>query len=457
MWTSLDIGIKFDRPTNIRAQLDKISNGGIPKAPSKPPEVPDFGRRQSYLSRESHPRSSTTAEDVPASRPEDQAETSFDPAARFAALKAFYKNQLTSTSAANEPSFSSVSGDFSYSSPASLTRIMNLYSTSGTFQPKKKAKTPLMREALYPSAGLLLPDPNTASTTHSKMLSGGLSNTASLEQIRFQTGPGGGNSTARFVDDLRPMPAPLTTKRAKRCKECRHILVKPEAKPTSTRHRIKLVAPGYIPHMSLKPLPGTSGAATATATTPALSPPGPSALLGGDVVLDPGRPTQWILTLRNPLFDAVKVSIATPAVTPGRCGHRVTILCPQFEVGANSDLFDEALNSKGGSANGAKSFGGGGVAEAGKIYEKGRNWTSVVLEVVPVSIIESTMGGREEGQMGGEDEDVLEIPIRVRLEWRQGDLDDGASKKAKLNEEGGDDGRRELAYWMVLGVGRVKA
>jgi dynactin 4 len=453
MWTSLDIGIKFDRPTNIRAQLDKMANGGKAKAPSKTPDIPELGRRSSYLSREPYSHTTPTVEGAQASPNEDSTLSSLDPAARFAALKAFYKNQITSTTT-NDASLPSNSGDFSYSSPASLARIINLYSSSGNFQPKKKPKMPLMREALYASEGLHLPDPTTALIIHAKILSGGFSNTTSLSQRRFQIGPGGGNPEARFVEELRPMPAPLTTKIAKRCKGCRHILVKPEAKPTSTRHRIKLVALAYIPHVSLKSLPGSSGSATAG---PPLT--GPSALLGSDIVLDPGRPTQWLLTLKNPLFDAVKVSIATPAVTPGKWGHRVTILCPQFEVGANSDVWEEALGSKSGkgaiSAGTSGSGSGGGVAEAGKVYDRGKNWTSVVLEVVPVGVVASIASEGEEGRLG-EDEDVLEIPIRVRLEWRQGDLDDGASKKAKLNEEGMDDGRRELAYWMVLGVGRVK-
>lgn len=132
-------------------------------------------------------------------------------------------------------------------------------------------------------------------------------------------------------------------------------------------------------------------------------------------------------------------------------------------MGPSSDVWDEALGSKAASGGGTMSptGAGGGAAEAGKAYEKGRNWTSVVLEVVPghVRINSSTTedGEEKEGQVGKEeDEDVLEVPVRVRLEWRQGDLDEGADKKARLNEDGADDGRRELAYWMVLGMGRVK-
>lgn len=94
---------------------------------------------------------------------------------------------------------------------------------------------------------------------------------------------------------------------------------------------------------------------------------------------------------------------------------------------------------------------------AGKIYEKGRNWTSVVVEVVPCSIV--TMNG----ESVREDEDVVEVPVRVRLEWKVTDeqaLRDGgggggsARKNGEVDGEG-DDGSRELAYWMVLGIGRV--
>jgi dynactin-4 len=280
------------------------------------------------------------------------------------------------------------------------------------------------------------------------------------------------------------MPALLRTKRAKRCAACKHILVKPEFKPTGTRYRIKLTALNYIPLVNLKPV------------APATSAKTPEVGEVGQLALQPHRPYQWVLTLKNHLFDAVKVSLATPAATPGRLGHRVTVLCPQFEVGANSDVWDDALGGdKRGSiiGDGPRLKGEFGAAEAGKIYDKGRNWTSVVLEVVPVDAVrERTVGfvnenKRTEGpgtvsgpekhhiqteEQGNEenvddDDNVVEIPIRVRLEWRQSDVDDGeegqkktnntTTTSTKVNEDGEveDTAKRELAYWMVLGVGRV--
>ena len=497
MWTSLDIGIKFGRPNNIRSQLDKIANGGKPR---QAPRQSDFSEpsRKSSLARESFSPSSTDTK--PPSQPEaTDPEPPLDPTARFAALKSFYKTQLSlSSSDTDSTPTLPTAADLAYSSPSSLTRIVNLYTTLGTATSFKrpKSRAPIMREALTPAEGLLIPPPQQDPAAQSPTITH-LSDTASLAQKAFQqSASGAGDPNGRLVADLRPMPALLRTKRAKRCAACRHILAKPDFKVTSTRYKIKLMALNYIPLVTLRPM-AVSGAAKATLAPAAGGGGGTSGGSGaGGGALQPHRPHQWVVTLKNHLFDAVKVSLATPAVTPGRLGHRVTVLCPQFEVGANGDVWDDALGGGGGgggdkrlsvavAASGPK--GEAGVAEAGKVYDKGRNWTSVVLEVVPVGSgaprakavpkvsekVEEQGSGESAGlqereEVDGEDEvdeddDVVEIPIRVRLEWRQSDAEDGdegkkkATAAAKVNEEGEvvDEAKRELAYWMVLGVGRV--
>ncbi|RMD44805.1 hypothetical protein DV735_g385, partial [Chaetothyriales sp. CBS 134920] len=233
-----------------------------------------------------------------------------------------------------------------------------------------------------------------------------------------------GNPGARSVSDLRPIPAALRTKRSKRCATCSHILVRPEFKPTSTRYRIRLLALNYIPFVTLRPMPGSAGKAS-----------------------------QWILTMRNPLYEKVNVTLGAEALTPGPHRHRVTILCPEFEVGKSGDVWDDALDL-GNKSSAAAATAGAGIA--GKVYDKGRNWVSVVVEIVP-GLIERRVKRDEDGDEEDEedeDEDVVEVPIRVRLEWRQteneGEGDD--EDEAVLR----DDGRREVAYWMVLGVARVK-
>jgi dynactin-4 len=189
--------------------------------------------------------------------------------------------------------------------------------------------------------------------------------------------------------------------------------------------------------------------------------------------LQPGNTYQFLLTLTNPLFDSIRVTLATPTVTPGRIQTRVTILCPRFEVGANTDVWDEALNSS--TLQKRKSLMPGASTdqtdgtrqvEAGKIWDKGRNWSSVVVEVVP-GILPGTVGylppvvvgdGKGKGKgKGGDlepDEEACEIPVFVRLEYDAEAAGDGGERSTMLKTGEGKE-RREVAFWCVLGVGRI--
>jgi dynactin-4 len=210
---------------------------------------------------------------------------------------------------------------------------------------------------------------------------------------------------------------------------------------------------------------------------------------------------QLLLTLKNHMFDTVRFTLATPSVTPGRVASKVTILCPQFDIGANSDVWDEALQGANASGDQRLSRAGGlgayeKVAEAGKVWDKGRNWTTVVLEVVPGTLPGGSTGATarkrarrpgggstasERGEDSNDDsdeddddedelpaaldwsgqsqdpnqqlqpdEDVLEIPVFVRMEWdSDNQIDQEQSRQTS------DTVKRELAYWMVLGVGRI--
>ncbi|KAL4791830.1 dynactin p62 family-domain-containing protein [Aspergillus venezuelensis] len=476
MWTTLDIGIKFDKPTSIRAQLTKLTTDLASTAGSRTRGSRAFSDLKSPLS-----MYASIDEQLPpdsASGPEEQAANTTPRTrdARFAALKNFYKDQIAATTTTGvDP------GDFAgqFSSPNTLQRIMSIYTQSrlstlyGNTNKKSRARPPVMREALTESEGLSVPSPDSETAIIRRLASDdcGWNGTASLEQRATQS------PSVRFVEDLLPLPTLLRTKRSKRCKSCKHILVKPEFKPQSVRYRIRLIALSYIPHPTLRPLVLPPSSSSHNQPPPNLN------------ALTPQKPIQLLLTLKNHMFDPIRITLATPSVTPGRVASKVTILCPQFDIGANKDAWSEALEPVTSSPYER-------VAEAGKVWEKGRNWTTVVLEVVPGSLPGSALSklskatasfgggvdsddteidsdsdrdpsspafdwsgqGSDPKQQIQPDEDVLEIPVFVRMEWDSDSPMEGDEGKDGLSSALGAAGggvKRELAYWMVLGVGRI--
>ncbi|KAJ5644749.1 hypothetical protein N7507_010760 [Penicillium longicatenatum] len=462
MWTTLDIGIKFDKPTNIRSQLQKMTDSTASPAYDARSRQGSraFSDLKSPLSTLISAEGQSSAQNNDNGSEEQSAKedsTDVAPAntdARFAALKSFYRNQISETSTSPSDPLS----EFGFSSPGALNRLMSLYASSSRLSglyggnKKSKSKPPVMREALTASEGLRVTPADEEAAIIERLASpeGGWDSIASLDQ-RAQQSP-----DVRFVDELLPLPVLLRTKRAKRCKSCKHILVKPETKPQSTRFRIRLIALSYIPLPTLRPLalPAPSSFTSGTVTqTPDLN------------ALPPLRPVHVLLTLKNHMFDPVRITLATPSVTPGRVASKVTILSPQFEIGANSDVWDEAL--AGAAPVGDSRLTGirtaEKVPEAGKVWDKGRNWTTVVLEVIPGTLpgseADTTNAGNEdagdEGVALKEDEDVLEIPVFVHMEWdAEAQLEQQNVGKASKPD---DLVARELAYWMVLGVGKIQA
>lgn len=484
-WTSTEIGVKFDKPNGIYAQLQKLRNGG--KTRLTPRERKD---RRKDGSASSNTTSSvgvgsalassalpSIGEEAPTREavPEPEAH---DVETHFTQLKSFYQSQLADASSTGTGGLSAL-GDLGIGSPGSLSRIMSLYTGTGLLGDKKaKSRAGLMRESLTPEEGLQIAELD-ESAAISRLYQSDWEDTVSLEQVGFQVPVNvcepNLHGRSRFLDELRPIPYLLRTKRSKRCPVCRHIVSKPEAKVSNTRFRIRLVAPSYIPSITMKPLQATSLSQTISGAPSG----GGTSTSGAASLLAPLRPVQYLLTFKNPIFESVKVTLATPSVTPGRFASRVTILCPEFEIDANTDVWDEALKSSQGpgdrrsrqdvalppalSSSEQQSQGQQQQhqAEPGKVWERGRNWVTIVVEVVPASLRLDRNNptlvaeeGRKEPDVTrplGEDEDVLEIPMFVRLEW---DADEAGHDDAPANKEK-DGQRREVAYWCALGVGRI--
>ena len=397
-WSSLDIGWQFEKNTGLHNAVQKLNTEAIAKQ-SK----------------------SSTSEDASLTNG-SRADIAELPS-RFTSLRRFYNAQLSDSAPAS--SLLPSSGGFDYSSPSSIARILSIYTGKGT--KKDNDKSGYMREALTSSEGLQLHRQEAEEAAIASLKVEGWRSTTSAEQRSRQP------HSPPFVNQLRPTQPLLRTKRGKRCRTCRHILVKPEPKVLSTRFKIKLIAANYIPTISLKPL------------QPAPSSQQPPIDLGA---LPPYRACQFLLTFKNPLFDPIKLTLATPSQTPGRWQHKVTILCPDFSIGSSVDQWNEALGSSqekrlSRHLNPTKTeYAGeaGKVAEAGKVWDKGRNWTTTVLEV-SCTEVKADVGEEQ-------DEEALEIPIFIRIEWET-ETQDGQGKQDAKRE------RRELAYWTVLGVGRV--
>lgn len=417
-WTSLDVGLRFDRPVNISGQLSKILN-----APLQTKDV------SSEALRTPDPYTNKPA-----------------PADQFLQLASFYKNQIAETAPAGSLGLG-FSQSLSFDSPSQLSRLLSTYGVGAL--KKQRGPIPVMREALSRTEGVRCDDHAADDATVVKMRHQGWNDTSTIEQQTTQAlQQRAGNRPSRFTNDLLPLATQLRTKRAKRCRTCRHNLVKPDEKRQKNKFSIRLVALNYLPHTTLKPLdPGLDLNALRQFQT-----------------------VQFLLTLRNPMFDAVKVTLATPQETPGSVKSKVTILCPQFSVGANADVWDEALGSTGGieeERRKAREGLEGPVAEAGKIWKKGRNWTTVVMEVVPGSLTPTSLrpmipvkdGGEVQEQKVVEDEvdrDALEIPIFVRLEYETDESTTGALIEEPLVKVSKDKKlKREIAYWCVVGAGRI--
>ncbi|KAJ9136931.1 Dynactin subunit 4 [Pleurostoma richardsiae] len=477
-WSSSEVGLKFDKPNGIYSQLQRLRNGG--RSRQTPKERKESASRRKDSAGVSGPVVTITsgggggggAGGPSLLEPISEAPKEVVPDAegldvetQFYNLRSFYQAQLAESNGRGAGSISAL-GDLGFNSPGSLSRIMSLYTGGGLADKRAKTRVRTMREALDADEGLQVADldEDAAAATVARLRRSGWEGTASAEQRGWQVpnvGEAELHGRARFLDELRPVPYLLRTKRSKRCPVCRHIISKPEAKVGTTRFRIRLVAGSYIPSISIRRLsssPAPPSSSSATAVGSAVPQP----------LLAPLRPAQYLLTFKNPIFESVKVTLATPATTPGRFASRVIVLCPQFEIDANTDVWDEALKDGGDKdrRRSTRQDGAGGhghhqahQAEPGKIWERGRNWVSVVVEVVPASLsLEALAAGKKDGEdvdLGPlrEDEDILEIPMFVRIEWEADAAHDEVGTAAGKDKDARE--KREMAYWCVLGIGRI--
>jgi dynactin-4 len=431
-WSTVETGIEFEKHTGIYGQLARVANGGRP-LPTQKERDKDRERRKEFQARQHDARDLLSpSEDSPTSDV-DRSNSSASRDDLFSNLGAFYKSQMDAQTPTNPFS----TQDLNFSSPSAYSRIMNLYSSTSAKKQKRAKPTP-MREAASELEGLAVYDAGSDAAAIERIKRDGWAGTLSETQKLAQADP-----HVQFDDELRPVPTLLCTKRSKRCRSCRHILSKPESKITSTRYKIKILALSHIPRLTMRALPSS---VPATPTSPL-----PAQTAFNYSTIRSGMATHFLLQLSNPLFDNIRVTLATPSTIPGKVQSRVTILCPQFEVGANTDVWDDALSTSAPSAS--RGSAADGQIEAGKIWDRGRNWTSVVIEVIPGFLRPVGQNPSEPDDID-EDDDLLEIPIFVRLEF---ETEANAEERGLGDSRGakGEKERREEAFWAVVCAGRI--
>ena len=168
-------------------------------------------------------------------------------------------------------------------------------------------------------------------------------------------------------------------------------------------------------------------------------------------ILTPGTTHSFILTVTNPLYDPIRLTLSTPTTTPGPRAHGTTILRPEFTVGANADIWndDEDVVSPGDKDKRHSRFG---------IFEAKRNMISIFMEVIP-AIPSNEDGSVKEGTRT--EEVPVEIPIFVKMVYQTEDVekDDTLTLVSQVMDEEKGKGKveREIGYWVVIRVGSIMA
>jgi len=190
----------------------------------------------------------------------------------------------------------------------------------------------------------------------------------------------------------------------------------------------------------------------------------------------------------------------------------VTILCPEFEVGANTDAWDEVLKEDSTGERKSRKGRGDRDRSGGTVWDSGRNWSTVVIEVIPpntegrngnagrwagassglrggtpppprggspfgtpnvgtwalgksptspgfllgagIAGAPGAAGEGDEDERDEEDEKVVQVPIFVRVEYEA----EVGMESGDVGDISGGEGRKEKkehAYWCVLYLGKI--
>jgi len=348
-WDSKSIGLTFEKPTGLASQLQKLEDASQ--------------HHQEYDAIRDHvePYLRAGLAFVAASSPSTS--TSTTPAARLHASSSSKRGGPTSAIAAAARALNSSSSTVLRDIPSSISSASKFNSlhnlamrASGSSSNLSKYGTggsggnaPPVRDTLKPYASAVATakgkEKATSPLEYEKQRLEHIRGKDHLEDIPRAPSSCAGSTTAGQLwsipwqpaldeQDLRPLRIPLKCKKTKRCHACRHIVVKPDTKASSTKYKIRLVASSYLPYIEVQRRmpPSIAGRLSAAAAQGAAVtgssagssrrpsaktvPPTRSSALGSlievgsaeDVEpLRPGRNYTFHLTFVNPLWERIEV------------------------------------------------------------------------------------------------------------------------------------------------------
>lgn len=266
-WDSAEVGITFEKPTGLAAQLQKSEDSA--------PESLEFERLKEHF--EPFLRTSSLSSSL----------------SHVPSTSSHHLPTSSATAAASAALARDVPGVGKYN-PLARSRVGRDRTANKDEMPEYKSRMEIGVLGQLGSEG----DGSDVEALRRMELAEEI---ASLEQ-RW------GNSwtTSLRTSDLRPLRIPLHSKVSKRCPTCRHILIKPEQKAQSVRYKIKLVAANYLPAMTVA-LPHTQGA-DATRRPQAKVPSASDDRNAGAMMA--GKSYPFHLALTNPLYDPIQVRLS---------------------------------------------------------------------------------------------------------------------------------------------------
>ncbi|KAJ7183087.1 dynactin p62 family-domain-containing protein [Mycena filopes] len=283
-WDSAEVGITFEKPTGLAAQLQKFEDSA--------PDSLEFERLKEHFEpviRASSLSSSTS--NAPAAHPSSAAHS-------------HHVRTNSITAAASAALARDIPGVGKYNPLARSTR-----GGSNKDKTVNKDEMPEYRSRVDIVAASGLGTGGGDSDVEYMRHLENVSEIANLEQRWINSW-----ATSLQTADLKPLRIPLHSKRSKRCPACAHILIKPEQKAQSVRYKIKLVASNYLPAITAA-LPHQLEAANAETAKRALSkstaaPPDDDAAGG----IHAGKTYPFHLALTNPLYDPIQVRLTVQRV-----------------------------------------------------------------------------------------------------------------------------------------------